>query len=291
MVRNAHRPIRRTKAPPPIAAAHDFDAPRVVDLERNLDVVEREILMLEDHARQLWKRLVRNPSFQRETNRLASSRRVRPFSLNFLPSFHEARLCLFVLEGQVSLHSRMEEVCAYLERLESLGHDAVGLTNTLKEVSRRGGAPGGFWEEAKTAIQLYGGKSSSGPPPLIKDPKDRESCPDPDEARSPEEFVQKMREFLQWAGGYSSRELSGWSQGAFSHTTIAAILSKKKTGRRPPVTMKYVRGFISACGGGEGEIERWVSAYRRVYLDLPLSQSVPKDEVVVVLSGRRTEAG
>lgn len=101
--------------------------------------------------------------------------------------------------------------------------------------------------------------------PLLADPDGEDGQPDPLEATSEEHLLDLLRQFHRWAGGYSSRQLAKWSGGAFSHTTVSALLSEGSTAKRPPLKLTYLQGVIRACGGGEEELKRWTKAWRRVH--------------------------
>jgi hypothetical protein len=104
-----------------------------------------------------------------------------------------------------------------------------------------------------------------GPPPLVDDVSGESREPDPARARTPEEFIVLLRAFWEWAGRYPVRDLAAWSGGAFSHTTINNLLAEAPR-TRPPVTLRYVQGLIRACGGQGDRVQRWTTAWRRIYL-------------------------
>ncbi|QKW36244.1 helix-turn-helix transcriptional regulator [Actinomadura sp. NAK00032] len=115
-------------------------------------------------------------------------------------------------------------------------------------------------------------EKDTGPPPLLRDAAGQEGKPDPSQATTREEFLASLRDFWQWAGGYSPRRLSEWSrkspQGKVSHTTLNALLAERPR-QRPPVTMRYVQTIIICCGGDEVEVRAWTTAWRRLYLNFP----------------------
>jgi hypothetical protein len=136
-------------------------------------------------------------------------------------------------------------------------------------------------------------RRGSAPPPLLADPDGNDGRPDPLIARTEDELAAVLREFWQWTGGYSSRDLSQWSGGAFSHTTANALLSDKTTVKRPRLKLEYVRGVIRACGGDADELLRWSKAWRLVRGNAT-GQNTPGKHVpdrpgdVVRLQSRRT---
>jgi hypothetical protein len=101
------------------------------------------------------------------------------------------------------------------------------------------------------------------PPALIPDMDGHALKPDPLEATTFEELTELMREFRAWAGHPSSRDLASRSAGEFSHATISKLLSSQP-GRKPPLKLGYVRGFIHACGGDDEDLSRWITAWRRI---------------------------
>lgn len=108
-----------------------------------------------------------------------------------------------------------------------------------------------------------GGSPAHEPPPLIPDMDGHALKPDPLKATTFDELIESMQEFRAWAGRPSTRDLAIRSGGEFSHSTISNILFKEP-GRKPPLKLGYVRGFIRACGGDEEDLKRWVTAWRRI---------------------------
>ena len=110
------------------------------------------------------------------------------------------------------------------------------------------------------------GKRKAQEPPLLVADSDGESTePDPARARTPEELIVLMRAFWEWAGRYPVRDLAAWSGDAFSRTTVNDLLAEAPR-TRPPVTLPYVQGLIRACGGQDDRVQRWTTAWRRIFL-------------------------
>ncbi|WP_046471181.1 helix-turn-helix domain-containing protein [Allosalinactinospora lopnorensis] len=96
-------------------------------------------------------------------------------------------------------------------------------------------------------------------PPTIEDLEGYDQRPNPLEAQTPAEFVQAMRRFRTWSGDWSYRELERFCGGAVPRSTFHAAL----TGDELP---KFVvlMAFVSACGGNQDEVQRWVTGWRRL---------------------------
>lgn len=124
-------------------------------------------------------------------------------------------------------------------------------------------------------------KLPSGPPPIVSDkPGWPLFKPNPLSASTPEEFVEAMRAFREWAGGggeFSARKLAHWSGGAFSHATINKILSEfYPFPEKPTVKVSYVIGFIKACGGSDDDVTEWVTAWRQAYKRMVDTRESPR---------------
>jgi hypothetical protein len=99
-------------------------------------------------------------------------------------------------------------------------------------------------------------------PSVVEDLRGHECKPNPLDARSFAELEEKLREYWHWAGRPGSRIIAVASGGAFSHATIAKLLSNKPG--KPSLKQSYVCGLIRGCGGDEEEQQRWVTAWRRI---------------------------
>jgi hypothetical protein len=101
------------------------------------------------------------------------------------------------------------------------------------------------------------------------------------------EFTAVMRDFRKWAGGHSTRKLAKWSNGVFSHTTIATVLNGKTR-----ATLTYVQGFVRACGADEQEVQLWSTACRQVYEGLAAADGqTDKTGELISLPVRHAEHG
>lgn len=113
----------------------------------------------------------------------------------------------------------------------------------------------------------------------LEDVEGHDQKPDPlkgDRPRTYYELDDRLLEYWTWAGQPSSRVLAERSGHIFSHTTVAK-LTGRRTGTKPfSARQKYVVAFINACGGGEGDQRRWVSAWR--WIACPPRGQGPRDE-------------
>ncbi|MBB4932876.1 hypothetical protein F4561_003696 [Lipingzhangella halophila] len=106
-------------------------------------------------------------------------------------------------------------------------------------------------------------------PHAIKDLKGYDNRPNPLAAATPEQFVARMRDFWAWSGEWSYRELEQFSGGRVSRSNFHATL----TGSDLPKYM-VLCAFISACGGDEDELQRWVTAWRQLRMS-PGGEAAP----------------
>ncbi|WP_067964328.1 hypothetical protein [Nocardiopsis trehalosi] len=97
-------------------------------------------------------------------------------------------------------------------------------------------------------------------PRAIEDLEGYEQRPNPLDAHTPAQFVEAMQRFRVWSGEWSLRQLERYCGGAVSRSTFHTTLAN--TRELPKFVV--LCAFISACGGGEDEIQRWVTAWRRL---------------------------
>lgn len=81
--------------------------------------------------------------------------------------------------------------------------------------------------------------------------------PDPLVARTPAEFIAMLREFRNWAGSPSLRELE--QRSGLSKTAIHALL----TGQVRQPRLEALLAIVAACGGTEEDKARWTAAWRQ----------------------------
>ncbi|WP_411077178.1 helix-turn-helix domain-containing protein [Streptomyces sp. cmx-10-25] len=88
-----------------------------------------------------------------------------------------------------------------------------------------------------------------------------EHAPDPRGARSPAEFLARLRELKDWSG-LTCRELSARAEArgdVLSRSTVANMLSRTTLPREELLT-----AFVRACGAGPAAPERWRSVRREL---------------------------
>jgi len=182
--------------------------------------------------------------------------------------------------------------------LTDLGETDKKDLRVLRDVEsfRRSADEERLWEERDRARRLQ----AMGQPPTHRlDQASTLYKPDPKAITTPEDFVEAMVRFREWAGGeeLASRKLAYWSKGAFSHSTINRILSLSTPfSSKPRVKLSYVAAFIEACGGTTRDVEEWNAAWRRAYKQMPKvrrpaqTDALPareQDEVVVFTAKER----
>ncbi|CAM4023884.1 hypothetical protein [Nocardiopsis rhodophaea] len=119
--------------------------------------------------------------------------------------------------------------------------------------------------DAELRISLDGGAGwgGRGQPPdrphTIEDLEGYDNRPDPLTTTTAAEYTEKMRQFRIWSGDWSYRQLERFSGGLVARSTFHAALNSDELPRFDVVVV-----FITACGGGQGEVQRWVTAWRRL---------------------------
>ncbi|WP_157964094.1 hypothetical protein [Actinocorallia populi] len=113
-------------------------------------------------------------------------------------------------------------------------------------------------------------------PPLNAGPARHTAVmPDPFTAHTEEEFMAVLRDLWRYTDRPSSRDLAKWSEDphtkapAFSHTLAAGLVSENPS-KWPTVRLRYIQGFVRACGGDTALIARWTAAWRHVFEGFPL---------------------
>jgi hypothetical protein len=120
---------------------------------------------------------------------------------------------------------------------------------------------------------------AEGPPPLVEDADGHSTKPDPSTFTTEAELIAGLRDFTEWAGEYTARQLWKFSGKAVSHTTLHNLLAENPP-KRPPLRMRYVQAVIRGCGGSEREVQRWTMALRRIRRGSTASRT-GKDNVVL----------
>lgn len=99
-------------------------------------------------------------------------------------------------------------------------------------------------------------------PTAIADLPGYHQRPDPLTAHNPAEFVETMRRFRSWAGDFSYRHLEQFCGRTVPRSTLWEALASHQL---PKYTVLV--GFITACGGDEEEVQRWVTAWRNLRMN------------------------
>ncbi|WP_067967067.1 hypothetical protein [Nocardiopsis trehalosi] len=113
-------------------------------------------------------------------------------------------------------------------------------------------------EEEPAAREPHGERLER--PGVIEDLAGYGRRPNPLDARTPAQLVAAMQRFRVWSGDWSLRQLERFCGGAVSRSTFQTTLANPR--ELPKFTV--LCAFVSACGGGEDEIQRWVTAWRRL---------------------------
>ncbi|MEU8122644.1 hypothetical protein AB0C21_28375 [Spirillospora sp. NPDC049024] len=99
--------------------------------------------------------------------------------------------------------------------------------------------------------------------------------PDPLTARTMPELHELLRIYWRWNGSPSTRTVARASEGAFSHSTAAKLLYGPS---QPDLDFEYLRGCVQGCGGDPTEVQRWLTAWRRIRLaPAVVEEDAPRD--------------
>lgn len=90
-------------------------------------------------------------------------------------------------------------------------------------------------------------------------PEGRGRRPDPRTAATPAEFMAAMRRYHTWAGEPSCQTLQHRCGDLFAASVFREVLRGDELPRKT-----FVVAFITACGGGEAESQRWTTAWHRL---------------------------
>ena len=88
--------------------------------------------------------------------------------------------------------------------------------------------------------------------------------PDPLTARTPAELAAVLRQYRDWAGQPSFREISDRSGRQFAAATLASALRNNKLPR-----LSVVEAVITGCGGSKADQERFAAAWQKIKADMP----------------------
>ncbi len=99
---------------------------------------------------------------------------------------------------------------------------------------------------------------------------DSDGRPDPSTTGTAAEFVDALRRLKDWAGvGFRRLEKRATAAGqVLPRSTITAALNRDALPREELVT-----ALVRTCGGDFDEVDRWVTAWRRIAAGTPLSTS------------------
>lgn len=97
---------------------------------------------------------------------------------------------------------------------------------------------------------------------LREDALGYELKPDPLTATTKEELLELMRDFHIWAGEPSYREIAINAGRTVGASTLCEALDVNKPARLP--SLKVITAFIHGCGGSEGDLIRWTTAWRQI---------------------------
>lgn len=114
-----------------------------------------------------------------------------------------------------------------------------------------------FPEDVPVPVEEH--RRSTSPPQAVADLDGYDERPDPLRAENAEEFLRALGEYRAWAGDPSLRAMSARCGNKVSHTTFATAL---KSGSLPKLPL--VQALIEGCGGGDEDIRRWTTAWRRL---------------------------
>jgi hypothetical protein len=112
------------------------------------------------------------------------------------------------------------------------------------------------FEEARASRE----RPTLGPP--AQDSPGCDLRPDPSGVRTAADLIEALRQFRVGAGNPSYRDMARACSGRPAASTICRALS----GTELPVRFEVIDAIIVACGGGEGDRERFATAWRRLVM-------------------------
>lgn len=155
--------------------------------------------------------------------------------------------------AKLGIGSRAELMAIYLELERRIGKLAM-------QAALDGPASSGVLTAPNTAAAPQKPDTGFMSPEQVDDPDGYHLKPDPLTAHSLSELEELLRMLWIWAGRPSARRLASGSDGAFSHATVSKLIYNNPG--KPELKLRYVLGFVRACGAGKDEQTRWVTAWR-----------------------------
>lgn len=107
--------------------------------------------------------------------------------------------------------------------------------------------------------------------------------PDPLTARTASELVDRMQQFRIWAGDAPIRKLARESGGRLPASTLAKVL---KGTALPPLPLLIA--FVEVCGGDDGEVSRWATAWRQLRMSPDKRKNNPSATVTPLPKSTRS---
>lgn len=127
----------------------------------------------------------------------------------------------------------------------------------LNEARHGGDLDGPLTEEQYERYHARHRRMTSGP--VTSDAPGLDLCPDLDTVSTAAEFMDALRMFRIWAGEPSYREMERRCGRRYAASTICTALRASKLPSLP-----LVQAAVIACGGQEGHLQSFSSAWRRL---------------------------
>jgi hypothetical protein len=127
------------------------------------------------------------------------------------------------------------------------------------------------------------------PPGRAMPDLDADLKPDPAEASNPAEFMECLRNYWDWAGNLSFRDIAAGAGQQISHTTIRQILK----GDTLPDRLRIIDVIVQGCGGSDEDRRMFATAWRRLRrkrMQSPLAGVVSLRPAPGAGTGRRPES-
>jgi hypothetical protein len=149
-----------------------------------------------------------------------------------------------------------------MERREALDIREASLRARENELMRQREA----WElEIMAQESVRRGEGMGVPSPVSPGSGPLVYRPNPLLARSPCEFAQCLRQFKDYAGNRSLRQIADHSGGQISFSTVRNVLESDDLHPRLDVVKAIVRG----CGGNEADVDDFANAWRNLFMRSP----------------------
>jgi hypothetical protein len=140
-----------------------------------------------------------------------------------------------------------QETLEHPEVMRELGKLEEQITTQLKDAYP---SPGRHRSTADTAISRQ-----------TSDAFGDDLKPNPITAAAPEEFIDALRQYRAWSGDPSWRTIAKQS----GHTVVYSTIWNAINGTALP-KLEVVKAIVVGCGGGEDDLNSFVSAWRRIAL-------------------------